>query len=78
MVVMLSALRAGRPLPRSKFLVLSFVRGLVDLWVIVLLEGLDKLKISNELIGKRTRYLPACSIVTQLTALSSVPLNYLG
>jgi hypothetical protein len=35
----------------------------------VWLEGLGKLKISNDLIGNRTRDLPACSIVPQQTML---------
>jgi hypothetical protein len=44
MAVRLSALRAGCPLPRGRFLVLISVRGWVDPRVIVRLEGLDKLK----------------------------------
>jgi hypothetical protein len=42
------------------------------------LEELDKLKISNDLIGNRTRDLPACSMVPQSTlprALCSVVNN---
>jgi hypothetical protein len=35
----------------------------------VRLEGLGKLKKSNDLIGTRTRYLPTCSIVPQPTTL---------
>jgi hypothetical protein len=44
MVVRLSALRAGRPLPSGTFLVLICVRGMVDPRVIVRLEGLGQLK----------------------------------
>jgi hypothetical protein len=38
--VLLKALRPGRLLPRVRFRVLIFIRGLVDPWVIVRLEGL--------------------------------------
>jgi hypothetical protein len=44
MEVRLSALRAGRPLPPGRFLILISVRGRVDLRAIVLLEGLGKLE----------------------------------
>jgi hypothetical protein len=44
MAVRLSALRAGRPLPPGKFLILISLRGLVDHRAIVLLEGLGQLK----------------------------------
>jgi hypothetical protein len=40
---------------------------------IVRLEGLGHLKKSNDFIGKRTRDLPACSIVPQLITLPSAP-----
>jgi hypothetical protein len=36
---------------------------------IVWLEGLGKLKKSDDLIGNRTHYLPACNIVPQPTML---------
>jgi hypothetical protein len=39
----------------------------------VLLEGLGQMKKSKDLIGNRTRYLPACSIVPQLTTLPRAP-----
>jgi hypothetical protein len=73
MAVRLSALRACRHLPPGRFLVLISVRGCVDPMVIVRLEGLDQLKTSNDLIGARTRDLPACSIVPQTTTLPRAP-----
>jgi hypothetical protein len=69
MAVRLWALRAGRPLPPGRFLVPICVRGRVDPRAILRLEGLDKLKKSNDLIGNRNRYLPACSTVPQPTTL---------
>jgi hypothetical protein len=44
MVVRLSASRASRPLPPGRFLVLIFVKGLVDPRAIVRLKGLGQLK----------------------------------
>jgi hypothetical protein len=44
MAVRLSAIRAGRPLPPGRFLVLISLRGWVDLRVIVRRKGIDQLK----------------------------------
>jgi hypothetical protein len=65
MEVRLSALRAGRPLPAGRFLELVSVRGRVDPRAIVRLEGSCQLKNHNDLIGNRTRDIPACSAVPQ-------------
>jgi hypothetical protein len=51
------------------------LRGWVDPSAIVRLEGLGKLKKSNDLIGNRTRDLPACSILPQTTTLPRAPLS---
>jgi hypothetical protein len=44
MVVRLSALSAGRPLPPRRFLLLIILRGLVDSRAVVWLEGLGQFK----------------------------------
>jgi hypothetical protein len=74
MAVMLSVLRAGRPLPPppGRFLVLNFVRG----WVRPQVHKAAGRIRSNEkiyLIGTRTRNLLACSIVPQPTTLPRAP-----
>jgi hypothetical protein len=51
MAVRLSALRAGRPLPPGRFLVLISVRGCVDPKAIVRLEGLGQWINSMTLTG---------------------------
>jgi hypothetical protein len=43
----------------------------------VQLEGLGKLKKSNDFIGNLSRDLPACSIVHQPTTLSRAPVGYI-
>jgi hypothetical protein len=72
MAVRLSALQAGRPLPTGRFLKLISVRDRIDPRAIVRLEGLGKLE-KIQLIGTRTRYLPACTIVPQPTMLPRAP-----
>jgi hypothetical protein len=62
MAVRLSVLRAGRPLPPRRFLVLISVKGCMDPMARVRLEGLGQLKKSNDFIGNRTGDLSACSI----------------
>jgi hypothetical protein len=66
MEMRLSDLRSTVLCTPGRFLVLISVKGWVDLRAIVRLKGLDKLKKSNELIGNRTRDIPACSIVASL------------
>jgi hypothetical protein len=51
------------PLPPGRLLVLLSTRGLVDPRTIVRLEKSGYLKKSNDLIGNRTRDLPARNIV---------------
>jgi hypothetical protein len=51
MVVRLSALHTGRPLPPGRFLLLISVRGLVDPRAMVRLEGLGQLKNSLTSLG---------------------------
>jgi hypothetical protein len=65
MAVRLSTLRAGRPLPPGRFLVIISVRGRVDPRDIVGLEGLGNINKSNDLIGNRTPDLLACSMMPQ-------------
>jgi hypothetical protein len=69
MAVRLSVLRAGRHLPPGRFLVLIPLKGCVDPRDIMWLEGLSQLKKSYDLIGYRTRDLPASSIMPQPTTL---------
>jgi hypothetical protein len=73
MAVRFSALRTGRPLPPRRFLAFIIVRGWVDPWVILRLDGLRQLKKSNDLIGNRTCDLPASSVVSQPIRLPRAP-----
>jgi hypothetical protein len=57
---------AGGTLPLGIFLILISVRGWVDPRAIVRLEGLGKLKKSNNITGNRTRDLPAMSFCPNL------------
>jgi hypothetical protein len=73
MVVRLSGLRAGCSLPPGRFLVLIYVRSLIDPKAIVWLEKICQLTIPNDRIGNRTRDLLSCSIVPQPTMLPHEP-----
>jgi hypothetical protein len=77
MALRLSALRAGRPLPQGRFLVLISARGRVEPRAIVRLEGLGQLKkkIQRSYREPNPR-LPDCSIVPQTTALPRASGSY--
>jgi hypothetical protein len=75
MAVRLSALRAGRPLPPGRFLVLISVRGWVDPRAIVWLGGLGQLKNPATSSGIEPD-LPTCSIVPQANTLPHARIFY--
>jgi hypothetical protein len=72
MVVRLWALCAGRPLFPGRCLVLISVRGWVDSTATGRIRSIEK---SNDVIGNRTRDLPACSIALQATTLLRAPVK---
>jgi hypothetical protein len=74
MVVRLSTLRDSRPLPPGRFHAHISVTDLADNKAIVRLEGICQLKKFSDLIGIRTRGLPACSTVPRLFMLLLSPL----
>jgi hypothetical protein len=72
MAVKLSALRAARPLPLGRFLVLISVRGRVDPQGHSAAGNITSIEKSND-IGCQARDLPACSIVPQPTMILRPP-----
>jgi hypothetical protein len=66
MAVRLSALRAGRPLPPGRFLVLISVRGEVDPGAIVRPDGLGKLKNPKTLGTETATFLLATQCLNQI------------
>jgi hypothetical protein len=73
MAVRLSAPRASCPLPPGWFLVLISVRSWVNPQGHSAVGRIRSIERSNDLIGIRTRDLPACSVVPQLTTLPLAP-----
>jgi hypothetical protein len=69
MSVRMSALRAGRPLPRRKIPGTHFCKRLSGSQGHSAAGRIRSIEESNDLIGKRTRDLPVCSIVPQPTML---------
>jgi hypothetical protein len=77
MVVRLSALRAGRPLPPMNIPGTHFCSRLSEPRATVRLGEFSKLKKKKiHLIGTRTRDLPTCTIVPQPTSLLRAPFHY--
>jgi hypothetical protein len=74
MAVIFTALRACHSLPAGKFLVLIYIRGLVEPTAIAgRIKSIEK---SSELIGNRNRDPPACNTRPHLTTLPCAPQTY--
>jgi hypothetical protein len=78
MALKLSGLRAGRPSPPGRFLVLISVKRLSRPHGHSVAGRIKLIKKFNDLIGDRTRNLPACNIVPQPTTLPRGPLSDLS
>jgi hypothetical protein len=74
MAVMLSVLRAGRPLPIGKFLVLIYVKRLSRPQRHSEAGRIRSIEKSNNLIGNRIHDLPAYNILPQPTTLPPAPI----
>jgi hypothetical protein len=75
MAVRLSALLTDHHLPPGRFLALISVRDLGRPQGHSAAEKIRSTGKSSELIGNRTRDLPGCGIMPQLTTLSHAPTN---
>jgi hypothetical protein len=73
MAVMLSALRAGRPLPPRKTPGTHFCQRLSRIEGHSAVGRIRSIEKSSEFIGNLTRNLPACRIVAQPTTLTRAP-----
>jgi hypothetical protein len=73
MAVRLSALRAGRPLPPRKIPGTHFCYSLSRTQDRSAAGRMRSIEKYNDLIGNRTRGLPACSIVPQPTTVPRAP-----
>jgi hypothetical protein len=73
MAIRLSALRAGRPLPPGKFLVLISFSGWVDPRAIVRLQGLGQLKYPMTSSGLEPATFQILALVPQPTTLPRAP-----
>jgi hypothetical protein len=71
-MAVMSALCAGRPVRPGRFLVLISLRAIVTHSEAGRIRSIEK---SNDLIGNRTRDIPACSIVPERSTLPLPPIN---
>jgi hypothetical protein len=78
MAVRLLALRAGRPLPPGRYLVLISVKRLSQPQSHSAAARIWSFKKSSDLIENRTSDLPACSVVPQPTTLARASGKLLG